>query len=1034
MLPLTRRIYAVVTIGILTIEQLCALGTIGAAATGLVFAINNTEPYLLRPGKRKWPGASGQTRPIQSFPPIIPRRSVSQPVTPILTSDASAFSSQSFQPKRFSSAPKPVSNVRDEILLQDEPPSRDSSKSRRSILRPKTANSRTTTEKRGSSTNSSWLKRLSSFSSRASSPAPSIQFNEHDDAGLPAVFSQRPQTSASSMPNKLVKRSVSQRGVSHDEAQGQLFRRPATSHSRSQTFKDILARPVSQEADETESGTLSPLPQLSESLTSVWRPYFESGFPRKRRRSESATDAGQIRTISMSTTTTPIMLRASDLDGFSPVDTYERPAPELHTASAPSTTTRKSRRSLSSIHKGTRRRNFTDPLTQLSHTFPTGVLSPVQAQGVIAPAAEFAVINDQLASDPPHFASSPPYHHYERGHPQPVRESISASDPPTTSSDADGQVFSDQESIEFQSDTAYDSIATRATNGSGSAPKESRLETIFAARTSDEADTCSDIWQSLNRGSNDTDCEMLDPGFDHEETNLRGIGIAITNDKHMSGATTPPGVLLATPPRSASPHLEDFTPVPRKSTRAQLDSSPPYLPVTNLAKDYEHVSDMLEDMSLDDDEDVDWSADGDSFAQELHDPGMKMIVSSPGDATEEIISRFQEPEPELQNRNANGKMHKPSIFDWSDQQPNNSSTRPKTVHGKQGNVDRSRSSGRRGPPQLHFRSHSVPVNRDTSQEELPTVSKYKTWRLGAKPVSEEWSDDFEFDDVEEEIVSPPQAVNFRDSVRSVRIPQAIIDRQPSVHLQFGQVQEFMALVEELKRLRASGAALHILGGSAKNLWEDADSIINLATINDDDEAPLASSPISSDPFAELPPLPINTASNGVSGTRGRRPTTSGRRSVSAVTTPPVHGRARGESLAHARHFLQVLHQNRGPESSPREIEIHHQKKLPFDTQDLKDLVVRSGVITRALKEEVRKAEGVSVSPCKTPQSKREDKRDDPFSESFWKPEPRESSPSPALRSKPGLPKSRSAHSYLESAASRQDLGPFSSPVSLATVV
>lgn len=329
------------------------------------------------------------------------------------------------------------------------------------------------------------------------------------------------------------------------------------------------------------------------------------------------------------------------------------------------------------------------------------------------------------------------------------------------------------------------------------------------------------------------------------------------------------------------------------------------------------------------------------------------------------------------------------------------------------------------------------MNRDPSQEDIPTVSKYKTWRLGAKPVSEEWSDDFVFDDVEEEAVDPPVANErneFRDSIRSVRIPQAIIDRQPSVHLQFGQVQEFMALVEELKRLRSTGAALRILNGNARQLWEDADSIINLATINDDEHVPLASSPASSDPFAELPPLPLNAMTNGVTTGRGRRQTASGRRSVSALTTPPVPGRARGESLAHAKHFLQVMHQSRGNESSPREIEIHHQKKLPFDTQDLKDLVGRSGAITRALKEEVRKAEGVSVSPCKTPQSKKEDKRDDPFNESFWKPEVRETSPSPAFRNKPGLPKSRSAHSYLESAATRQDLGPFSSPISLATAV
>lgn len=733
------------------------------------------------------------------------------------------------------------------------------------------------------------------------------------------------------------------------------------------------------------------------------------------------------------------MIRSSDLDGLSsPVDIDERPLRDWGAASAPQTVARKSRRSLSSLRRTNRRRNFTDPVAHLSHAPPVGTVSPVQAHGVIAPATNFAAINTQAQPGSPLFASSPPLSHYDRRISSLPRESITASDPPTTSSDADGHIFSDQESIDFKSDTAYDSIATRATNGSGSALKESRLETIFAARTSDEVEAQSDMWRSFAEGDDDKiDCNMSNSPFDREDPDLHGIGIAIAHDKRTSNASTRSDVLLVTPPRSASAHTEDFsvTPVPMKSAKAQLDSSPPYLPVSNHGKDYDQVGDMLEDMKLDDDEDIDWSLDDNSLPKDSYLPPTRQIMSSPGGPNDNLIARFQE--SDAYGGHANGKMQRPSIFDWSDQQPNNNESRPRTVHGKQGNADRSRSSGRRGPPQLHFRSQSVPINRDASQEDLPTVSKYKTWRLGAKPVSEEWSDDFEFDDVEEEVANPPapnETNNFKDSIRSVRIPQAIIDRQPSVHLQFGQVQEFMALVEELKRLRSSGAALQILNGSAKYLWEDADSIINLATINDDEDVPMASSPVSSDPFAELAPLPINVVVNGAVGTRGRRQTTSGRRSVSAVTTPPVHGRARGESLAHAKHFLQVMHQNRGVDSSPREIEIHQQKKLPFDTQDLKDLVVRSGVITRALKEEVRKAEGVSISPCKTPQSKKDDKRDDPFNENFWKPEARESSPSPAFRTKPGLPKSRSAHSYLESAASRRDMGPFSSPMSLATAV
>ncbi|EDN05293.1 predicted protein [Histoplasma mississippiense (nom. inval.)] len=39
------------------------------------------------------------------------------------------------------------------------------------------------------------------------------------------------------------------------------------------------------------------------------------------------------------------------------------------------------------------------------------------------------------------------------------------------------------------------------------------------------------------------------------------------------------------------------------------------------------------------------------------------------------------------------------------------------------------------------------------------------------------------------------------------------------------------------------------------------------------------------------------------------------------------------------------------------------QKLPFDTQSLRDLVIRAGVVTRSLKEVVRKAEGSNVYPA-----------------------------------------------------------------------
>ena len=889
------------------------------------------------------------------------------------------------------------------------------------------------------------MKRLSSFSSHNTSPAPSIKFHDNDDTGLPPVFSKRPATSIGAMPNKLVKRSVSQRGLSHEEARGQILRRPATSHQRSQTFREMLLRPILNSTNETPTGISSPtpIPLPVENDKRSWRPFFGTGFPRKRRRSESATDAGQIRVISLPSMHKPTMLLASALDDAEPPsDIDERPELQPQHENDTTKTVRPPRRSLSSLRRITRRRNFTDPSVQLSRAAARGTISPIKNHDQQSSNTNGSAFQIQLPPDSPQFMSSPPLAYYDGRDAFRPRHSISASDPPTTSSDADGRVFSDAESLDFRSDTAYDSIATRATTNSHSGVRDSKLETIFAARTSDEMGAESQLWRNLNQKDTPDDEEMQDPPFPTQDADMHGIGISMTNGKQSSTASTRDDISMATPPRSASIHTEDLsvTPVPLKMSMFELHSSPPCLTMAQQTEDYDHVGQMLEDMRLDEEEEPDWSADEDSFPDGKHGIfNPRQIMSSPGVAAHHLIARFQESETdeELSNGMAIGQSYKSSIFDWSEHQQVTSFSRPKTVHGKQDESDRRRVSGRKGAPQLHFRSQSVPVNRDGPAEQLPTTTKFPTWKLGHKPVSEEWSDDFEFDDLENTHMALPVVDendnnnNFKDSIRSVKIPQAIIDRQPSVHLQFGQVQEFMALVEELKRLKSRGTALQILNGNASTLWEDAESIINLATINDEEEPIVASSPPSSDPFAELPAFAPTAAPNPSQGPRGRRQTTTGRRSVSAMTPPIIHGRARGESLAQARNFLQTIHQTRGGwDSSPREMEIHPQKKLPFDTQDLKDLVVRSGVITRALKEEIRRAEGVTVSPQKTPPS---NKMSHPLSEIFRAPEVHDASPCPPFR-KPGLPKSRSAHSYLESGGTRQRSGPFSSPIPLTAVV
>ena len=820
------------------------------------------------------------------------------------------------------------------------------------------------------------------------------------------------------MPNKLVKRSLSQRALSHYEAQGQILKRPVTSHQRTETFRAILKRPAT--AIQDTNNAITPPSTTSVTFSQKWRPYFETTFPRKRRKSEPTGDPTYIRVLTLSAGASPTLILGPELDqSSSPADIYNRPQPIPEGNATSPFSVRRPKRSLTAVKKITRRRTYTDPSVFVTHMAAQGTFAPANGLDLNPTVQPYHVFNMTAPPGSPKFNSSPPNPAHNDSRPYWSRRSISASDPPTIGSDTDGRVFSDIDSMEFQSDTAYDSIATRATTLSFSGNHESKLETIFAAKSSsDEAET--ERWRHTNQ-----DLSMEDSPFN------------ITINKHNAGAVAEPADISnrymaiidspskQTPPRTPSFMMEDInrTPVPlRRSNPENLNSSPPLIPVTKSSKHYEEVGDMLNDMNLDDDDDLDWSI------EEM--PANKRLTFT-------IANSDNDEDLHSSPHQEDGKTQVTSIFEWSEHQPMQNFSRPKTVDGKKLNGDRSRPSGRKGLPQLHYRSQSVPVNRDGPPEDV-SASKYQTWKFGYKPVSEEWSDDFDFDDNEQnEMASPvihdgPQ--NFRDSVRSVRIPQAIMDRQPSVHLQFGQVQEFMALVEEMKRLRTRAAELAILNGTAKSLWEDAESVINLATINDDEELipPMTSSPASSDPFAELPPI----VTQHTQLPRVRRPTANGRRSVSAMTPPQLHTRARGESLAHARTFLQAIHQNRdGFHSSPRDIEIQHQQKLPFDTQDLKDLVVRSGAITRALKEEIRRAEGLNTSPTKTPPRNTPNAaHDHPLSEIFRIPPPQEASPLFNKTAKPILPKSRSANSYLETVGSRSVPAPFSSPMSLTAIV
>jgi Septation protein etd1 len=674
---------------------------------------------------------------------------------------------------------------------------------------------------------------------------------------------------------------------------------------------------------------------------------------------------------------------------------------------------------------------------------------------------------------------------------QPQRASLSPSDPASTTFSSDNErVFSsgDEDSLEFQSDTAYDSVATRATMSSNSGLPGLEIERLFDetppeatkhsflpledliphgpfGELSQHDATSLDGLDSLSTPRDDQssnqDVEYLatpvaarenqslpennnpyppltasSKGLWREQSDLEPIsagrgGVAIPpaareiQSQPENFSSGPPlklcseDVLLeqSTTERIPAERERGATPVAppeHHSLPEYITSSPPLTPYSGslLRVQAQMESHPAERPDLarcsgqpwDEDVHLDYSSE-----DQVLSPDLPQHI--PPRLSPSLVGAYQPSLPhhrqELDDMREERRL---SIFDWSEQQRSDrdslygSSPRPRTMHSKQGNDGRGgRGPGRRAPNALHLRSQSVPAAKESYMDSDPAYppAKFGTWGLGNKGVSEEWTDDFEFDEDDYDAQQ-----GFEPSVTGMKVPQAIIDRQASVHGQFGQVQEFMLLVQELKRLRHQGTVLELMGGSSHHLWEDAESIINLATLNEDDEELIPPQspgfPGSFDDFEDdLSPAsrPWQQCNPSIEDGLKAIPTSM----LNSIPATPPTGRPRGESLAQAKQFLQTMHQNRtGTESSPFD-DRSHPPKLPFDTQDLRDLVTRTGVVTRALKDIVRKAEGVLISPDGTPK----EPRDPPFSQIFKRPE--DLSPS---SKKPGLPKSTSLNSYI----------------------
>ncbi|PHH87453.1 hypothetical protein CDD83_8855 [Cordyceps sp. RAO-2017] len=382
------------------------------------------------------------------------------------------------------------------------------------------------------------------------------------------------------------------------------------------------------------------------------------------------------------------------------------------------------------------------------------------------------------------------------------------------SSDGDARGFTsgDDDDMDFKSDTFFDSL--RTLSSSRARAVETPLESVYDESPPSTAGN--------SRAKRLSVQEMLGRGWDEgnkimeeeDETSLTPsrvnlhAGAKLTSSEHS--------VLIAEP-RSSSDSSEGAV-APRSKT-------------------FEHSS-------LDDDldEDEDWTRDDDApFNNPLSHPSQGGSLGPRG----------MNPNVRLAMASLGGEAIAPTgteaqradrpmstLFDWSEppvhgkQEDWGNSLRPRTAYAMPEMDSRGgRSAIRKGPMPTHVRSQSVPVAHDCADISKPIGSKYGTWGMGTKTVSEDWDEDFEFGAGG---IGSKDGTDGKSHEDAFAVPESIRATQPSVRAHSGQIRELSLLVNDLKRLCRHGRELNMLNGEQRVLWREAEGIIRLASPDEDD--------------------------------------------------------------------------------------------------------------------------------------------------------------------------------------------------------
>jgi len=590
---------------------------------------------------------------------------------------------------------------------------------------------------------------------------------------------------------------------------------------------------------------------------------------------------------------------------------------------------------------------------------------------------------------------------------RPCRNSMAPSEQASTlvgsDNEARGVGTGDEDDADLQSETAFDSLRTGATRSTSGA-RGPRIETIF-----DESPPAKVKVTALR--------DLLPKGTFREQAFDAAPGQQSIAEEEESISTP---VRTIVPDRSArnSPSLTRGSAAPLFPNL--IPSSPPDMPKPLNLGTLEWDSRAEDDdsssrWSVDDDDEDSWG----DLPTRLPSTLITTPVSLPRHNSH-LLGMGSSLKPftaQHLNLDHGDRDARSSIFDWSEQQPadiksgNRTPPRPSTVHGKK-DADRrgSRAVGRRAPSGLHARSQSVPVVPDaTGKRSTVVTNKFGTWGVGSKGVTEDWNDDFDFSDLHEDTNAEAQAQRVDSGVAMV-VPNHIQAQQSNVLANIGLLREWGLLIEELKEQRVRAASLDILEGPHAGMWEEVDAMIDLADQEADGDGIPRLSPPSSPGFDDniFDDVSGSSPKGGEIGKSGLasdmlgknnshpqpkfQPDRLRRKSIlppnhkifgpQSSPVPPkskyesptistdgktVATRPRKDSEAKARSVIEALQKRRSThESLVDNGSLPQSKKVPFDTATLRRIVPYVSTLTRQVKEALREAEGLCISPHASP--------------------------------------------------------------------